>query len=40
MRTLYKAVFLALISMQSFAATEATPMQAMFTSRTATMYAV
>jgi len=39
MRTLYKAVFLALISMQSFAAA-ATPIQAMFTSRTSTMYAV
>lgn len=40
MRTLYKAIFLALISMQSFAATAATPMQAMFASRSPTMYAI
>lgn len=40
MRTLYKAVFLTLIWMQSFAATAATPMQVMFTSRTLTMYTV
>jgi len=40
MRAIYKAIFLAFISMQSYAAPAATPVQAMFTSRTPNMYAV
>ena len=40
MRKLYKALFLVLLSIQSFAALAAPPVPAMFASRTSTMYAV
>lgn len=40
MRTIYKAIFVVLLSMQSLAANAASPVQAMVFSRASTMYAV